>query len=215
MPGGQTHLILENKELSPSVFMLRLDRNGFVFDPGQYVFVSLPCARQVREYSVFSGINDPYIDLLIKIVSDGHMSKKLKNINPGDELEIDGPFGFFTLNERFFTTPPLLLVATGTGIAPFNSFIRSHPSLKYSLLHGVRYGDESYRHAFSDRYIICTSRDNSGDFHGRVTDYQAEHPVSNDYWCYLSGNWGMIEDMTDILIRQGIPYEHILSEAHN
>ncbi len=209
------YLVVDKKELSSSVCLLRLERNGFSFDPGQYVFVSLPGTRQVREYSLFSGINDPYIDLLIKLVSDGYMSNKLKNVYPGEELEIEGPFGFFTVNERFYNTPPLLLVATGTGIAPFHSFIRSHPSLKYNLLHGVRYGDESYRHAFNDRYIICSSRDNSGDFHGRVTDYQAEHPVSNDYWCYLSGNWGMIDEMTDILIRQGIPYEHILSEAHN
>lgn len=215
MPDRQSHLVVEKKELSPSVFILRLERHGFIFDPGQYVFVSLPGERQVREYSVFSGINEPYIDLLIKVVSDGHMSKKLKNISPEEEIEIEGPYGFFTLNERFFNTPPLLLVATGTGIAPFHSFIRSHPSLKYSLLHGVRYGDESYRHIFTDKYVLCTSRDNSGDFHGRVTDYQAQHPVSNDFWCYLSGNWGMIEDMTDILIRQGISYEHILSEAHN
>jgi ferredoxin--NADP+ reductase len=215
MPERQTHLILEKKELSPSVVTLRLDRNGFVFDPGQYVFVSFPGENRVREYSVFSGIKDPYIDLLIKVVSDGCMSRRLKNISPGEELEIEGPFGFFTLNERFYSTPPLLLVATGTGISPFHSFIHSHPYLKYLLLHGVRYGDESYRHAFSEKYVLCTSRDNSGDFHGRVTDYQLKHPVNNDHWCYLSGNWGMIEDMTEILVRQGIPYEHILSEAHN
>jgi ferredoxin/flavodoxin---NADP+ reductase len=215
MPGRKLHLVIEKKELSPSVFILRLERNGFLFEPGQYVFVNFPESRQVREYSIFNGVDDPYIELLIKEVSDGCMSKKLKNIPQGSELEIDGPFGFFTLNEKFYTIPPLLLIATGTGISPFHSFIRSNPSLKYLLLHGVRYGDESYRHVFSDRYIICTSRDNSGNFHGRVTDYQEDHPVSKDYWCYLSGNYGMIEDMTDILVRQGIPYEHILSEAHN
>jgi len=215
MPGRQLHLVVDKKELSPSVFILRLERKGFLFDPGQYVFVNFPEFRHVREYSIFNGINDPYIELLIKEVSDGCMSKKLKKIAPGEKLEIDGPFGFFTLNERFFNIPPLLLVATGTGISPFHSFIRSHASLKYTLLHGVRYGDESYHHVFSDRYIVCTSRENSGDFQGRVTEYQKEHPVSKDYWCYLSGNWGMIENMTDILVRQGIPYEHILSEAHN
>ncbi len=215
MPVKQTHLIVEKRELSPSVFMLRLDRNGFLFDPGQYVFVSLPCDRHVREYSISSGINDPCLEFLIKEVSDGFVSKKLKNLKPGDEIEIEGPFGFFTLNERFFTTPPLLLVATGTGIAPFHSFIRSHPDLKYLLLHGVRYGDETYSKFFDNHYVICTSRDNNGNFYGRVTRYQEEHPVSNDHWCYLSGNYGMIDEMTEILIRQGIPYEHILSETHN
>jgi ferredoxin-NADP reductase len=169
----------------------------------------------VREYSISSGINDPYLEFLIKEVSDGFVSKKLKNLNPGDEIEIEGPFGFFTLNERFFSPPPLLLVATGTGIAPFRSFILSHPELKYLLLHGVRYGNETCTRIFNNHYVICTSRDKTGNFHGRVTRYQEEHPVSNDHWCYLSGNYEMIEDMTEILIRQGIPYEHILSEVHN
>jgi ferredoxin/flavodoxin---NADP+ reductase len=211
----QLHLILDIRNLSPSVFILRLERNGFLFEPGQYVFVNLPGDHHVREYSVYSSIHDPYIELLIKEVSDGFVSKKLRNINPGDNLEIDGPYGFFTLNEKFYSTPPLLLVSTGTGIAPFHSFVRSQPSLNYRLIHGVRYGNESYRKNFNDNYVICTSRDNTGDFHGRVTQYLENNPASIDHWCYLSGNYGMIEDVNDILIKQDIPYEHILSEVHN
>jgi ferredoxin-NADP reductase len=170
---------------------------------------------QVREYTIFSGINDPYLEFLIKEVSGGLMSRKLKKLNPGDKLELEGPFGFFTLNEDFYSAPSLLLVATGTGISPFNSFIRSQPSLRYKLLHGVRYGSETYSKIFHNGYVICTSRDDTGDFCGRITRYQESHPVSNDHWCYLSGNYWMIEEMTEILTRQGIPYEHILSEAHN
>ena len=215
MQNKQSHIILEKRELSPSVFALRLERNGFMFDPGQYVFINLPGDENVREYSVYSGIQDPYIEFLIKEVSDGFISKKLKKLNPGDKLELEGPYGFFTINESFRSTPPLLLVATGTGISPFHSFIRSMPSLKYRLIHGVRYGYETYEKTFYNNYVLCTSRDTAGDYHGRVTPYQKNNPVNREYLCYLSGNFGMVEDMTDILIKQGFPVQHIYSEVHN
>lgn len=210
----QSHIILDRRDLSPSVFSLRLDRNGFIFEPGQYVFVNLPGDENVRQYSVYSGIHDPYIEFLIKEVSDGFISKKLRKLVAGDKIELEGPYGFFTINESFYSTPPLLLVSTGTGIAPFNSFLRSQPSLNYRLIHGVRYGFETYKNCY-DNYVLCTSRDNTGDYHGRVTRYQENNPVSRDYLCYLSGNFGMVEDMKDLLLKQGVPFDHIFSEVHN
>jgi ferredoxin/flavodoxin---NADP+ reductase len=186
-----------------------------MFEPGQYVFINLPGDENVREYSIYSGVHDPYLEFLIKEVSDGFISKKLRKLNPGDKLEIEGPYGFFTINENFHSAPSLLLVATGTGISPFHSFINSDPSLRYHLLHGVRYGYETYEKTFYNQYVLCTSRDSTGDYHGRVTHYQKNNPISKDDLCYLSGNFGMVEDMTDILLKQGIPFEHIYSEVHN
>ena len=215
MQTRQSHIILGRRDISPSVFSLRLERNGFTFEPGQYVFVNLPGDENVRQYSIYSAIQDPYIEFLIKEISDGFISKKLKKLNPGDKLEIEGPYGFFTINDSFYTTPPLLLVSTGTGIAPFHSFIRSKPLLKYRLIHGVRYGNETYYKNGYNHYVLCTSRDNTGDYHGRVTRYQENNPVSSDYLCYLSGNFAMVEDMTDILLKQGLPANHIFSEVHN
>lgn len=211
----QSHIILEKGDLSPSIFVLKLERNGFLFDPGQYVFVGLPGETYVREYSVYSGIHDPYIELLIKEVSNGFVSKKIKNLNPGDRLDIEGPYGFFTLNETFYSTPPLLLVSTGTGIAPFHSFVRSQPSLKYRLIHGVRYGSDAIERNSFNHYIICTSRDNTGDYHGRVSQYLTNNPVSKEFWCYICGNYQMILEVTEILTKQGIPFGHIYSEVHN
>jgi ferredoxin--NADP+ reductase/benzoate/toluate 1,2-dioxygenase reductase subunit len=211
----QSHIILGRRDLSPSVFTLRLDKNGFTFEPGQYAFINLPGDENVREYSIYSSTDDPFLELLIKEVSDGFISKKLRKLNPGDKLELEGPYGFFTINKSFHSSPPLLLASTGTGIAPFHSFIRSMPYLKYRLLHGVRYGYETYERNWYSNYILCTSRDTNGDFHGRVTQYQKNNPVSPDHLCYLSGNYAMVEEMTDILLSQGISYQQIFSEVHN
>ena len=209
-----SHKILSKRDLSPSAFVLRLERNDLNFNPGQYLLVNLPGDGIMREYSIYSGIKDPYIELLIKEVTNGFISKKLKTLNPGDNLEIEGPFGFFTVNENFIEIPPLLFVSTGTGISPFHSFIRSYPELKYCLIQGVRYGYEVYDKEDYNHCVICTSRDNRGDYHGRVTDYLKNNPVGKDYWCYLSGNYSMIEEATNIILDQGIPYERILTEVH-
>jgi len=210
----RSHKILSKRDLSPSVFVLRLERNNLNFNPGQYLLVNLPGDKFMREYSIYSGVKEPYIEFLIKEVSNGFISKKLRTMNPGNELEIEGPFGFFTVNENFLKTPPLLFVSTGTGIAPFHSFVRSYPSLKYCLIQGVRYGYEVYEKADYNHCVICTSRDNTGDYHGRVTNYLENNPIGTEYWCYLSGNYTMIEEMREILINKGIPYEHIYSEVH-
>jgi ferredoxin--NADP+ reductase len=210
----QSHKILSRRDLSPSVFVLRLERKNLMFDPGQFVLVSLPGDGNVREYSVYSGFQDPYIELLIKEVTNGYISKKLRMLNPGNKLEIEGPFGFFTVNENFIDIPPLLFVSTGTGISPFHSFIRSYPVLKYCLIQGVRYGYEIYDKEDYNHCVICTSRDNTGDYHGRVSDYLKNYSVGKDYWCYLSGNYVMIEEVKNILTDQGIPVEHIYSEVH-
>jgi len=166
-----SHKILSKRDLSPSAFVLRLERNNLNFNPGQYLIVNCPGEKIMREYSIYSGVNDPYIELLIKEVTNGFMSKKLRTLNPGSALEIEGPFGFFTVNENFIDTPPLLFISTGTGISPFHSFIRSYPELKYCLIQGVRYGYEIYEKADYNHCVICTSRDETGDYYGRVTDY--------------------------------------------
>ncbi len=185
-----------------------------MFDPGQFVLVNLPGDSNVREYSVYSGLQDPYIELLVKEVSYGYISKKLTTLNPGDHLEIKGPYGFFTINGNFLKIPPLLFISTGTGIAPFHSFIHSYSSLKYCLIQGVRYGYEVYDKTDYNHCVICTSRDDTGDYHGRVTSYLKNNPLGKDYWCYLSGNYVMIEEVKDILKDQGIPVEHIYSQVH-
>jgi len=210
----QSHKILSRRDLSPSVFVLRLERKNLMFDPGQFVHVNLPGDGNVREYSIYSGLQDLFIELLIKEVSYGYISKKLTTLKPGDHLEIKGPYGFFTINGNFIKIPPLLFVSTGTGIAPFHSFICSYSSLKYCLIQGVRYGYEVYDKTDYNHCVICTSRDDTGDYHGRVTGYLKNNPAGKDYWCYLSGNYIMIEEVKDILVNQGIPVEHIYSQVH-
>ena len=123
--------------------------------------------------------------------------------------------GYFRIDEEARAIARHCFIATGTGIAPFHSFVRSFPELNYTLLHGVRYASDRCNFELHDteRYIQCVSREDGGKFKGRVTDYLRQHPVNPDTLFYLCGNCDMIFEAYDILVHQGVPRHHIMSEV--
>lgn len=212
----EDYKIEDIRHLTDSTFVLRLERNGFKFQTGQFVMLSPKKLIQQREYSVYSGEDDPFIEVLIREVEDGNISKQLKLLRPGDGVKLDGPFGFFKFHPNMFSSKRFLFVATGTGISPFHSFVRTFPDLDYQLIHGVRFGDEAYEHSdFNNKRIaLCTSGDSKGDFHGRVTDYIFLQKLKPETNCFLCGNSEMINEMFDILTGKGVPVSNIYSEVY-
>lgn len=209
------HTVLEILKLTPETFILRLDRQDFQFEPGQYVVIRTPGDRKGREYSIFSSVNDQYLDFLIREIPAGDFSRYLRHLTPGSELDLEGPKGYFILNDQSKKGNPILLVASGTGISPFHSYIKSYPGLNYKVLHGVHFADEAYgKEAFNSKnYILCTSRHDQGDYFGRVTYYLKENVVDKETICYLCGNSGMIEEAISILEKYGLPPENIRTEV--
>ncbi len=204
------------KNLTESTYILRFDRHGMEFTPGQHITLGMPEDKQLREYSVYSANNVDYLEVLIKEVEEGHVSKKLKKLSAGQPIKVEGPFGFFTLDQKKTATQNYLFIASGTGIAPFHSIVNSHKNLNYTLLHGVKYGTEQYAAAEypAGRYIGCTSRDKSGAFHGRVTDYLRKNHIDSDTLVYLCGNYEMIHEVYDILTTKGISPDNIRTEVY-
>lgn len=139
---------------------------------------------------------------------------------------MDGPFGFFTLKEENKNDVNPVFIASGTGIAPFHSFVRSNAGLDYTLIHGVRLADEAYdREVYKGKvngrsskpqppHLLCTSGDQSGDFHGRVTEYLANNPQGPERDYYLCGNSNMIHEVYDILREQGVETGRIHAEVY-
>ena len=169
----------------------------------------------LREYSIFSGSGDPYLEILVKRIEGGAVSPMLASLAPGDELDVAGPEGDFLTIAEGSEAQRLLFVASGTGIAPYRCLLRSRGDLDYRLIHGVRYAADRYtREEFPpDRYLSCVSK-GGGDFDGRVSDWLRLHPVDAATECYLSGNSDMIYECFSILSRQGIGRERIHAEIY-
>jgi ferredoxin/flavodoxin---NADP+ reductase len=208
--------VLGKRRLTGDTVLLRIERKDIIFRAGQYLVVGTHDGKYRREYSFFSGEGEPYIDLLIKVVPHGNVSSELSEVSDGQEVYVEGPYGSFGLETSQWKNERYVFIATGTGIAPFHSFIKSHSPLDYSILHGIRYHHETFgKESFdSRRYISCTSRDQQGHFHGRVTDYLDRHGVDKNCLYYLCGNGAMIYDVNELLIRQGILSAQIRTEVY-
>lgn len=209
------HIVQAVIALTPETFIIRLDRGNFRFEPGQYVIIRIPGQNKGREYSIYSGLNDDYLDFLVREIPEGSFSRYLRHLLPGSELDVEGPKGYFILDEKTKNGNKAVLIATGTGIAPFHSYVRSYPNLNFNVMHGVHFADEAYgRESFDpENYLLCTSRHDKGDYFGRVTYYLKEHRVEPDSICYLCGNSEMINEVTIILEGYGLPPENIRTEV--
>lgn len=211
----QLHRVIGVEHLTTHTFSIRIERNGLVFRAGQCVNIGLPNAGVNREYSSYSGENDPELRFLIRAVEGGQVSSKIACLQPGDFLEVDGAYGLFTIPNPEDDTKNYVFVATGTGIAPFHCFVKSYPRIRYKIIHGTAFSDECYNRTDypAGAYVHCVSREAAGDYRGRVTGFLQEHPQPVDATYYLCGNRNMINEVYDILRDQGVSGSNIVTEV--
>jgi NAD(P)H-flavin reductase/ferredoxin len=117
--------------------------------PGQYVNLINPDGHR-RSYSIANvPEEDGFVELHIKLIPDGIMSDWIKNTaDSGCKVHLQGPIGdcFYTnsAKENF----PIVLVGTGTGLAPLLAIardaIRQNHKGKITLLHGGVYVEDLY-----------------------------------------------------------------------
>jgi ferredoxin--NADP+ reductase len=211
-----SYKIRQIRFLTERTFVLRFDRGDMQFRAGQHIIVGLQGELDQREYSVYSGEKDDFLEILVREVLHGNISLKLKQCKPGQLLQVNGPFGSFGLEAFDMFSRKLVFIASGTGISPFHSFVRSYPGINYTLIHGVRYKNEAYEKSEYDpvRYILCTSKESDAGFKGRVTRFLPGFRVNPDMLFYVCGNNNMIYEVYHILRDKGIPDENIFSEVY-
>ena len=212
-PANYKTKILERKWLSEGTFELMLDRpENFSFKPGQKIQIT--GTGNPREYSIASAPTDPHLKLCIRKIEGGRISSVLSDSLIGSELNYRGPYGYFYFNPSRLRA---VFVATGTGIAPFVSMMRSGVS-DFILLHGVkRTTDLYYRselEAAANQYLPYISEQSelpAGLFSGRVTDYLENELPQSAYDFYLSGSGAMIRDII-ILVDERFEGSRVFSE---
>jgi propane monooxygenase reductase component len=96
------------------------------FFPGQYIDIAVPGTEEVRSFSMAntSSREDGRLEFVIKVYPDGLFSHFLDSqLAVGDQLNLTGPYGMFTLREGFDTE--LIFVGGGAGMAPILALLRS------------------------------------------------------------------------------------------
>lgn len=206
--------ILSQTEISPDVFLLGVERR-FDFQPGQTVKVGLEDGEPPRIYSICSGNQDDELKILYNLKEDGSLTPQLARLQPGDSINVSEPGGTF-----IGTNDPALWIATGTGIAPFYSMLRSGLGENKVLVHGARFANQFYfskdwKNALGANYHRCCSGEEAeGARRGRVQQVLNELEVSKGWNVYLCGQAQMCVEVRDLLIAKGVPFGNIVTEIY-
>lgn len=101
----------ETKLITSEIQGQPIDLEGYVF----------------RAYSVASSPYDEFIEFFSVVIPDGEFTSKVNHIQVGDSLLLNTtPFGYLTLARYQLPLPnDLWLLATGTGLAPFLSILKT------------------------------------------------------------------------------------------
>lgn len=205
--------VKDNHSIAPGAFILSF-RRDFRFQAGQVIGITNSRDIEPRLYSIASAPDNQNIDILYTEVKQGILTPKLSKLKPGDTILITNVFGKFTSDKN-----AAVFIASGTGIAPFASMLRSGNSNQKILIQGSRskehlYFYEELKNILGENYFVCTSREEWDEsYHGRVTGFLKRfgvHSTQTPY--YLCGSAEMVVDTRDILLEAGVAFQNIRAE---
>ncbi len=127
MAGWLSGKIVEKIQWNDRLFSLHIQADFKDFMPGQFVRVALDIdgERVARPYSLVNNPDDDLLEVYFNIVPEGPLSPKLAELIVGDEIFVsDRANGFLTVDE-VPECKHLWLLATGTGVGPFLSILKS------------------------------------------------------------------------------------------
>ena len=231
--------ILEIKQLSPEVrqFTLRVEGNEeFRFLPGQFVTMDLPVGekrlQRWRSYSIANAPDESNILEFCIVKMDGGLATSylFDQVNIGDSIRFKGPDGGFVLPDDL--QKEIVMICTGTGVAPFRSMIRYVIDKRLSfkkihLIFGTRNSDGIlYRQEFEQsaldypgfHYSVALSRENTENFHhGYVHPiYMADYASKRDDILFMICGWSRMIDETveNLIVRLGYDKAQVRYELY-
>ena len=208
------------RQLSDSTIALSIKGDALsrlAFLPGQYVNLGVPGSEQTRAYSFSSLQKNGEVSFLIRNVPGGLMSSFLTGLaKAGDSMTLAGPLGSFYLRE---IRRPLLLLAGGTGLAPFTAMLEkiAEQGSEYPLhlIYGVT---NDFDLVELDRLQALAARIPNFSFSACVANPESQHPLKGyvtqhieprhlnegDVDVYLCGPPPMVEAVSQYIREQGI-----------
>ncbi|MBF0424136.1 MAG: ferredoxin--NADP reductase, partial [Magnetococcales bacterium] len=162
-----------------------------------------------RAYSVSSGSQvQEYVEFYITLVGSGQLTPRLFGLQTGARLFMSPKStGVFTL-ERIPEGSHILLIATGTGLAPYMSMVRTLPGQAYSrmaIVHGARCSwDLGYR---AELQSLSRVR-NDFNYIAAISN-----PMADPSWVGPTGRLDAVLTRPEVLEKIGFPLEPRTSHA--
>jgi CDP-4-dehydro-6-deoxyglucose reductase len=185
---------------------LEIEADGLSFRPGQYMNVLLQGGGH-RSFSMASAPEGTRVDFHVRRIPGGRFTDTaLRGLAGGDRLEVEIPLGSFRYHAE--DDRPLVMAATGTGLAPIKSMLESlmedADCPPVSLYWGVRTEADLYlaeairtwgERLYEFRFVPVLSRP-EGSWRGRVGHVQdavaQDFPDLSEHAVYLCGSPAMV-----------------------
>jgi len=194
---------------------------NLTFLEGQYIDVIGPNNVR-RSYSIANSTNHNTIVLWIKMVEGGKLSQYWFNeAQKNDLLRIEGPKGTFFFREE---QKRIILLATGTGIAPIKSILDKLAQTSSNLIISLYWGNRTPEDFFWQpeyknldfKYTPVLSRNNDSWINkiGYVQNVALEeYKQLEDTEVYACGSIEMIASAKELFIKHGLEEKDFHSDA--
>jgi ferredoxin-NADP reductase len=222
--------LIEKRQDTPDVWTLRLDlsSNPVDYKAGQFVEVGFPGEELHRAFSIATSPSEKgFMDVTVRRLSDGRISPRLCDAEPGQVLDVKGPFGVFTYAPG--THRDLLLVAGGTGVAPFRSMIKlvedQGGSERIRLMYSVRTPEDIIYRQELERWVaqgriellLTATRGADATWPHRTGRFPREAVLEAlqglDPMCFLCGPKEMLLQTQGWLLEAGLDRKRVKREA--
>jgi ferredoxin--NADP+ reductase len=158
-------ILAQRVELAPGLAIFRIAPDGWTlpaFVPGQFAVIGLPASaprtplsdpeerdgdpdRMIRRaYSIASSsLSRDHLEIFVNLVRSGELTPRLFALEPGARLWLGRKLtGMFTMRD-VPRDQHVVLIATGTGLAPYMSMLRTELECggkrRFAVLHGARH----------------------------------------------------------------------------
>lgn len=231
-----TERVLEVRHWSERLFSFKTTRGASLrFENGQFLMLGLEVdgRKIVRAYSIASANYEEHLEFYSIIVPAGPLTSRLQHIRRGSSLLVSGkPTGTLVIRD-LKPGKRLLLLATGTGVAPFVSIVKDPETYErfeqVIVVRGARcnadlaYGDDAMCRLLEDPDLGELVRDRLLDYptvtredyrnRGRVTTAIGTGRIFGDLGLaplnpdhdriMICGNMRMLSDTTALIEARG------------
>lgn len=236
MPDALTLSVTDLAPCTPTTRRLRLALGDvpFTYLAGQGVALGLHGQGERRPYSIASAPADTCdtgeLEFLLRLDALGNVGRHLDGVAPGARVDVEGPFGSFTLPDPL-PASPLIFFGGGTGIAPLRSLMRGARAAGHAgpmhLVYSVRTADDV---AYADEWhqwtrdglgevTVVVTRPHEGRAEGHlarriaVPDLETALARAPQGLCFVCGPPGFVDDLVHGLSQLGVRADRIRREG--
>ena len=132
--------VLEVRHWTDTLFSFATTRDpGFRFISGQFTMIGLDVSGRplMRAYSMASASHEDRLEFFSIKVADGPLTSQLQKIQAGDKILVSRKATGTLVPDNLLPGKRLLLLSTGTGLAPFASNSATN-SLRLNMAASIR-----------------------------------------------------------------------------